>query len=181
MVKRVRVSWLRPFYGGIAVILLVAIVGNRDYLGLSLPLIDDSFTPGKVAFWAFAWKIVFTAVTLGTGFKGGEVTPLFCIGATLGSSLAWLTGQPTAVFAALGFVAVFAGAANTPLACSLMGIELFGAQLAIPITIACVVSYMFSGHSGIYLSQQIATPKYSGTTIPPSSSLRDCRKRRGES
>ena len=178
MVKRVRVSWLRPFYGGIAVILLVAIVGNRDYLGLSLPLIDDSFTPGKVAFWAFAWKIVFTAVTLGTGFKGGEVTPLFCIGATLGSSFAWLTGQPTAVFAALGFVAVFAGAANTPLACSLMGIELFGAELAIPITTACVVSYMVSGHGGIYLSQQIDTPKHSGEIVPPSLSLRDWRGRR---
>lgn len=180
MARRVRTTWLRPFYGGIAVIVLTGVVGSREYLGLSLPLIEASFTPGQVAFWAFALKIVFTAVTLGTGFKGGEVTPLFCIGATLGSSLAWLTGQPTPVFAALGFVAVFAGAANTPLACSLMGIELFGAELAIPITIACVVSYIVSGHSGIYLSQQIDTPKHSGATVPPSSSLRDCRNRRGK-
>ena len=178
MAKRVRTTWMRPFYGGIAVIVLTWLVGSRDYLGLSLPLIDASFAPGKVAFWAFALKILFTAVTLGTGFKGGEVTPLFCIGATLGSSLAWLTGQSTPVFAALGFVAVFAGAANTPLACSLMGIELFGAEMAIPITIACVVSYLVSGHGGIYLSQQIDTPKHGGVIIPPSLSLRDWRDRR---
>lgn len=179
MAKRVRTTWLRPFYGGVAVIALTWIVGSRDFLGLSLPLIDASFTPGQVAFWAFALKIVFTAVTLGTGFKGGEVTPLFCIGATLGSSLAWLTGQPTPVFAALGFVAVFAGAANTPLACSLMGIELFGAELAIPITIACVVSYMVSGHGGIYLSQQIEIPKHTGVIVTSNTSLRDWRDRHG--
>jgi H+/Cl- antiporter ClcA len=177
VLKRVRVMWLRPFYGGIVIIALTGLVGSRDYLGLSLPLIDASFKPGEVAFWAFAWKILFTAVTLGTGFKGGEVTPLFCIGATLGSSFAWLTGQPTAVYAALGFVAVFAGAANTPLACSLMGIELFGSELALPITIACVVSYIVSGHSGIYLSQQIDTPKHSRVIVPPSLSLRDYRSR----
>ena len=177
MARRVGISWLRPFYGGIVIIILTWLIGNRDYLGLSLPLIDASFTPGKVAFWAFALKIVFTAVTLGTGFKGGEVTPLFCIGATLGSSFAWLTGQPTEVFAALGFVAVFSGAANTPLACSLMGIELFGAELAVPIVIACVVSYIVSGHNGIYLSQRIDTPKHASVVIHPSSSLRDFRSR----
>lgn len=178
MARRVRTSWLRPLYGGLAVIFLTWLVGNRDYLGLSLPLIEASFSPGEVVFWAFAWKMLFTAVTLGTGFKGGEVTPLFCIGATLGSSFAWLTGQPTAVFAALGFVAVFAGAANTPLACSLMGIELFGAELAVPITIACVISYIVSGHSGIYLSQQIDTPKSSSVSISQSSSLREFRNQR---
>jgi H+/Cl- antiporter ClcA len=158
---RVRTPWIRPFYGGIAVVGLTYLVGTRDYLGLSLPLIDASFTAGGIVFWAFALKIVFTAVTLGTGFKGGEVTPLFCIGATLGHSFASLAGQPTDVFAALGFVAVFAGAANTPLTCVLMGIELFGAELAAPIAVACVISYVVSGHHGIYRSQQIDTPKCS--------------------
>jgi len=172
---RVRHPWMRPFYGGIAVIALTYAVGTRDYLGLSLPLIDDSFTAGGVAFWAFALKIVFTAVTLGTGFKGGEVTPLFCIGATLGYSFASLTGQPTAVFAALGFVAVFAGAANTPLTCVLMGIELFGADLAVPIAVACVVSYIASGHHGIYLSQRIDTPKGVGMKAADGITLRQLR------
>jgi len=158
--NRVRTPWLRPMYGGLVLIALTSIVGNRDYLGLSLPMIEASFSPGEVVLWAFALKILFTAITLGTGFKGGEVTPLFCIGATLGSALAALTGQSTPVFAALGFVAVFAGAANTPLACTLMGVEIFGTELAIPIAIACVASYVASGHGGIYPSQQIDTPKH---------------------
>jgi len=159
---RIRTPWMRPFFGGIGIIVLTYLVGSHDYLGLSLPLIEASFTPGAVALGAFALKILFTAVTLGTGFKGGEVTPLFCIGATLGSSFAWVTGQSTPVFAAIGFVAVFAGAANTPLTCVLMGIELFGAELAVPIAVACVVSYIVSGHRGIYLSQQVDTPKCVG-------------------
>lgn len=171
----IRRPWLRPLLGGLAVILLTYLVGTRDYLGLSLPLIERSFRPEGVVLGAFALKILFTAVTLGTGFKGGEVTPLFCIGATLGNAFAALTGQPTAVFAALGFVAVFAGAANTPLACILMGIELFGADLAVPLTMACIVSYIASGHRGIYLSQRVDTPKAAMVLVPDGSLLRDTR------
>ena len=127
-------------------------------------------------FWgAFGLKLLFTAVTLGTGFKGGEVTPLFCIGATLGAAFAKLTGQPTAFFAALGFVAVFAGAANTPIACALMGIELFGAPLAISLMAACIVSYTLSGHRGIYLSQQVDTPKSDTVIVRRGVVLRDMR------
>jgi len=167
--------WLRPFVGGLAVIGLTELVGTREYLGLSLPLIERSFRfgPQEVVLGAFALKILFTAVTLGTGFKGGEVTPLFCIGATLGYAFAKVTGQPTAMFAALGFVAVFAGAANTPLACILMGIELFGAGLAVPLTLACIVSYISSGHRGIYLSQLVDTPKAAWVYVPEGASLRD--------
>lgn len=167
--------WLRPAFGGTAVIGLTYLVGNRDYLGLGLPLIERSFTPQGVSHGAFALKTLFTAVTLGTGFKGGEVTPLFCIGATLGCAFASLAGQPAAVFAALGFVAVFAGAANTPLACILMGIELFGAPLAVPLTLACIVSYITSGHRGIYMSQQIDTPKAARVLVPDGLSLREAR------
>lgn len=159
MKARVSRPWLRPFLGGIAVISMTYAVGTRDYLGLSLPLIADSFSPGKIVAWAFALKILFTSVTLGTGFKGGEVTPLFCIGATLGHSFAVAFGLPVPTFAALGFVAVFAGAANTPLTCLMMGIELFGAGLAVPLALACIVSYVASGHRGIYTSQRIGTPK----------------------
>jgi H+/Cl- antiporter ClcA/nitroreductase len=153
---------LRPALGGIAIVVLTAVSGSRDYLGLSLPLIERAFMPESVLVGAFAWKILFTAVTLGTGFKGGEVTPLFGIGATLGSAMAHLTGQPTGFFAALGFVAVFAGAANTPLACTLLGIELFGSEPAIPLAAACIVAYVLSGHRGIYSSQRIAISKAHG-------------------
>lgn len=168
-------AWLRPLVGGSLVIVLTYLVGTREYLGLSLPLIERSFTPGGVVLWAFALKILFTAVTLATGFKGGEVTPLFCIGATLGAAFAKLTGQPVAYFAALGFVAVFAGAANTPLACIVLGIELFGAPMALPLAAACIVSYTLSGHRGIYLSQRVDTPKSHELPIAPNSVLRELR------
>ena len=168
-------AWLRPFAGGCLLIALTYAVGTRDYLGLSLPLIARSFTPGGVFALAFALKIVFTALTLGTGFKGGEVTPLFCIGATLGATLARLTGQPPAFFAALGFVAVFAGAANTPLTCIVLGMELFGARFAVPLGAACIISYTLSGHRGIYLSQQIGVSKSQTITIVQGVTLRDAR------
>ena len=166
MSRRVSRPWLRPVIGGSAVVALTFLVGTRDYLGLSLPLIEKAFTPGGVVLWAFAFKILFTAITLGTGFKGGEVTPLFCIGATLGAGFAHLTGQPTGFFAAMGFVAVFAGAANTPLACTILGIELFGSAMAVPIAAACVVAYTVSGHHGIYLSQHLGIHKIGGTGGP---------------
>jgi H+/Cl- antiporter ClcA len=149
----------RPLIGGVIVILLTAIVQSDDYLGLSLPLLHRPFDDKPVDTFAFAWKIVFTAITLGSGFKGGEVTPLFVIGATLGATLgAWL-GVPIDFLAALGFVAVFAAAANTPLACTAMGIELFGATHALPIAIACIGAYLWGGHRGIYLSQRLDTAK----------------------
>lgn len=157
--RRIPTPWLRPLAGGIVIIALTYAVGTRDYLGLSLPLIARSFTPQGVAGWAFALKIVFTAVTLGTGFKGGEVTPLFCIGATLGAAMAQLVGQPPTLFAALGFVAVFAGAANTPLACVLMGMELFGGAIGVPLFAVCLLSYALSGHKGIYSAQRVGVPK----------------------
>jgi hypothetical protein len=149
----------RLFVGGLMVIALVWLADTRDYLGLGVPMIVQSFEPQGVPTWAFAWKLLFTAVTLGSGFKGGEVTPLFFIGAALGCSLAPVLALPNDFLAALGFVAVFAGAANTPLACMLMGMELFGGQYGAYLSFACVTSYIWSGHRGIYLSQLIDTPK----------------------
>ncbi len=168
----IKPDWMRPFVGGVILIGLTLSVHSRDYNGLSLGLISQSFTPQGVLLGAFALKILFTAVTLGTGFKGGEVTPLFCIGATSGAAFAQITGQPTAFFAALGFVAIFAGAANTPLASTLLGIELFGAQMAVPIAAACIISYILSGHRGIYQSQQIHTTKSQSVQISQGLELR---------
>ena len=105
---------------------------------------------------------MFTVVTLGSGFKGGEVTPLFFIGATLGNALSHLLPLPPSLLAGMGFVAVFAGASNTPLASSLMAMELFGAEAGTYAAIACVFSYLFSGQTGIYHSQRVVTTKYSG-------------------
>ncbi|RTE05537.1 voltage-gated chloride channel protein [Paenibacillus whitsoniae] len=149
---------LRSFVGGLVVIALVFVFQTRDYLGLGIPLIQSSFD-GAVAPLAFLWKTLFTALTLGAGYQGGEVTPLFAIGAALGHSLAGLLHLSAPFLAGLGFIAVFSGATNTPLACFVMGIELFGSESMIYMFLACVVSYLFSGHTGIYSSQQIGVSK----------------------
>jgi H+/Cl- antiporter ClcA len=104
--------------------------------------------------------MLFTAVTLGLGFKGGEVTPLFFIGATLGNALAHVLPLPFPLLAGMGFCAVFGGAANTPVASTLLAVELFGSEAGIYAGIACVVSYLFSGHYGIYGAQRIGVAKY---------------------
>ena len=175
---------LRPAIGGVLIIGLVYLVGTRDYLGLGVIGQDANsvsivhfFTQDTIHPWSWVWKIVFTVVTLSCGFKGGEVTPLFFIGAALGNALAGLLGAPVGLFAALGFVAVFAGASNTPLACTIMGFELFGATYGIYIAAACFLAYVFSGHSGIYLSQRVAIPKHRQGNLPADISLRDVRKK----
>jgi H+/Cl- antiporter ClcA len=105
-------------------------------------------------------------ITLSAGFKGGEVTPLFFIGAGMGHALATPLGAPTDLFAALGFIAIFAGATNTPLACTLMGIELFGGGHTAAITVACVTAYLCSGHRSVYGAQRLGSSKLLGQTEP---------------
>jgi H+/Cl- antiporter ClcA len=158
MARLIRFAPACPAIGGVAVVGLALLFG-RDYLGLSLPLVDDALAGDSAGIWVFALKILFTAITLGAGFPGGEVTPLFVIGTTLGSALADPLGLDPVLLAAVGFVAVFAGAANVPLACTIMGVELFGAGPVVPLAIGCVVAYVCSGHQGIYTGQRIDTPK----------------------
>lgn len=150
---------LRPFFGGAVISLSVILLGTTKYIGLGIPAIVESFTVQQ-QWYDFMLKILLTTFTIGVGFKGGEVTPLFFVGATLGSALSTILPLPTGLMAGIGFVAVFAGATNTPIACTLMGIELFGAESGVYIAIACVISYLFSGHSGIYGTQTIGSPKH---------------------
>ncbi|WP_084673425.1 voltage-gated chloride channel family protein [Paenibacillus sp. HW567] len=168
---------LKSALGGCIIIALVYIVGSRDYLGLGIPLIQDSFTT-DVAPFAFLWKLIFTSFTLGTGFQGGEVTPLFAIGATMGNSLAGILHLYAPFLASLGFIAVFCGATNTPIACFIMGIELFGSGGAVYMFIACLVSFLFSGHTGIYTSQQIGISKSQWIHIPEGTTLATVKQRR---
>ncbi|MFL9832855.1 voltage-gated chloride channel family protein [Chryseobacterium terrae] len=149
---------LRPFIGGIIVASAVWLIGTTKYLGLGIPTIVDSFEHQLPAY-DFAVKMIFTIITLAAGFKGGEVTPLFFIGAALGNALGYFIPLPVALLAGMGFVAVFAGATNTPIACSIMAIELFGSECGVYVAIACVVSYLFSGSNSIYKSQIIGEPK----------------------
>jgi H+/Cl- antiporter ClcA len=149
----------RPAIGGVIVAAGIFILGTTKYIGLGIPTIVDAFTL-QLPCYDFLLKIAFTAITLGMAFKGGEVTPLFFIGAVLGNALSLVIPLPMALLAGLGFVAVFSGAANTPLATTLMAIELFGMEIGGFAAVVCVTSYLFSGQSGIYSSQLFESGKY---------------------
>ncbi len=153
---------LRPFAGGLLVTAAVFGLGTSHtlkYIGLGIPTIVSAFDT-RLPPYDFAAKTLFTAVTLGSGFKGGEVTPLFYIGATLGNTLSRVLPLPTSLLAGMGFVAVFAGAANTPITSTLMAVELFGGEAGAYAGIACVLSYLFSGHAGIYTAQRLGSSKH---------------------
>jgi H+/Cl- antiporter ClcA len=171
---------LRPVVGGLIVTAAVFGFGTTHtlkYLGLGIPTIVASFSV-KLPVYDFAAKTLFTAVTLGTGFKGGEVTPLFYIGSTLGNALSHILPLPPSLLAGMGFVAVFAGAANTPIASTLMAVELFGAEAGAYAAIACVLSYLFSGHTGIYTSQRLGKAKLFGNASEEGLSLAAIASRR---
>lgn len=159
MKKQIRYAPLRPFIGGLVVATAVWALGTQRYIGLGIATIVESFHQ-QLSPWDFLGKMAFTIVSLGSGFKGGEVTPLFYIGATLGNALAPLLHLPFSMLAAIGFVAVFAGAANTPIAATVMAIELFGPAIGSFAAIACVASYLLSGHTGIYRAQRIGHAKH---------------------
>jgi H+/Cl- antiporter ClcA len=159
MKRRISYAPLRPLLGGCVIASAVWFLAADRYIGLGIPTIVESFQHPLMPY-DFAAKMAFTIASLGSGFKGGEVTPLFYIGATLGNALAPLLHMPFSLLAGVGFVAVFAGAANTPIASTLMAMELFGAEAGMYAAIACVVSYLFSGHSGIYRSQRVGDGKY---------------------
>ena len=139
--------------------LAIAVLGH-DYESLSSPLAATALAGQHVAALAWFAKAALTAVCLGVGIPGGEVTPLFVTGALLGAALAGPLGLPVALLAAIGFVAVFAGAANTPIACTLLFVELFGAGAVVAAAMACAVAYVCSGHSGIYTTQRIEIRKH---------------------
>ena len=161
MAKRISYPPFRPLIGGLVIATAVWMMGTTKYIGLGVPTIVASFSEQQM-WYDFLLKILFTTFTIGVGFKGGEVTPLFFVGATLGSALSFIIPLPLpmGLLAGIGFVAVFAGATNTPIACTLMGIELFGAEPGLYLGIACVVAYLFSGHTGIYTAQLIGSPKH---------------------
>jgi len=147
------ISWppLRPVVGGVCILGLIAAAGTRDYLGISSDLITVALTGAiGIAAIAFLWKLVFTAVSLGSGFVGGEMFPLFVIGALAGAQFARVTDASIPLFAALGLIAVFAAASNTPLTCIVIGIELFGWHGLAAYAIVCVVAVLVSGDHTIY-------------------------------
>ncbi|MEL0653056.1 voltage-gated chloride channel family protein [Algibacter sp. TI.3.09] len=157
--KYIKYPPLRPVIGGAILAIAIYFMGTTKYIGLGIPTIVEAFDVNLNSY-DFLLKLLFTSFTLGAGFKGGEVTPLFFIGAALGNVLIWFIPLPMALLAGMGFVAVFAGATNTPIACTIMGIELFGIESGVFIALACSTAYLFSGHSGVYASQIIGSPKH---------------------
>lgn len=168
---------LYPLIGGAAIILMTLLTGTTDYLGLSLPLISNSVDGTGVIAFAFLLKLLFTTVTLGSGYYGGEVTPLLVIGSTLGFTMGHLLGVDPSFMACIGLVAVFAGASNTPLASAIMGIELVGGGSALYLFLGCAVAYIASGHRGIYATQQVAFPKSFGFELQQDDTLQSIAAR----
>jgi len=182
--KYIKNPYLIPIVGGVLVIGITFLYGNYDYNGLGVysyreggVSILSSFEHGGANAFSWLQKLGLTAITLGTGFKGGEVTPLFFVGSTLGNAMGELMNAPIDLFAGLGFIAVFAAATNTPLACTIMGIELFGSDNILYYAVACFVAYYFSGHSGIYSSQKVGIPKLFDYVHDVEEKLGDIRKK----
>ncbi len=158
-----KIPWWAPLkglLGGTALILLTFFL-STDYLGLGINTIETALAGSKVVWYAFAAKILFTCITLTFGGSGGMVTPIFFIGATFGTLLAAILGVDPGTFAAIGMVALLAGAANTPIAATILAIELFGAQIAPYAAVACVTSFLMTGHRSVYPSQVYAIMKSS--------------------
>lgn len=152
LIKYCKNQYLKIFVGGSLMVLATLIIGTNLYNNLSLGLLSDAFD-GKVPYLAFIIKLILTTLCLGAGYQGGEVTPLFVIGATLGATLSHILYLPFAFSAALGLVGVFSGATNAPITCFIMYLELFGANNIIFAMLVCMISAFISGHKGIYTSQ----------------------------
>ena len=152
LIKYCKNQYLKIFVGGSLMVLATLILGNNLYNNLSLGLLSSAFD-GNVSYLAFIIKLMLTTLCLGAGYQGGEVTPLFVIGATLGATLSNILGLPFAFSAALGLVGVFSGATNAPIACFMMYLELFGSNNIIFAMLVCMIAVFISGHKGIYTSQ----------------------------
>ena len=157
--SKIKFAPFRPFIGGIIIALFIILANSTKYIGLGIPSIMDAFNTHAGNF-DFAIKLLLTSLTLSAGFKGGEVTPLFFIGATLGNILIWFIPLPMALLAGMGFVAVFAGATHCVIASIIMGIELFGIQAGIYVGLASIVAYFTSGMNGIYSAKLKMGAKY---------------------
>ncbi len=151
--------WLRAAVGGAAVTLLSLLLGTGDYNGAGMDVITAAVEQGRARPEAFLLKILLTAITLGAGFKGGEVVPAFFTGAVFGCVAGPLLGIPAGFAAALGLICVFCGAANCPVASMFLSIELFGASGLWYFALACGISYMLSGYTGLYSGQKILYSK----------------------
>ena len=158
--KRLPNPWVRAAVGGMAVVALSYLMGVGRYNGAGMGVIAAAVEQGEALPWDFLCKALLTAVTLASGFKGGEVVPSFYIGATFGCAVGPLLGLPAGFSAAVGLVAVFCGATNTLIPSILMAYELFQGEGLELVALGCGVCYMLSGYHGLYSSQTFVTEKW---------------------
>lgn len=151
--------YIRVVVGSLVVIGLTILLRTDAYSGAGVNLIEEAFA-GVAPKTAFLWKIIFTAITLGVGFKGGEIVPSFCIGATFGCLFGTLVGLPPSLCAAVAMVSVFCGVTNSPITSLLIGFEMFGFENMKFLLIGVAISYMLSGYSGLYSEQTIMYSKF---------------------
>lgn len=157
-------SPLRPAIGGLILSIIILLL-PIDYLGLSLPLLDQALKGDNINAVSFLWKMIFVSITLASGFSGGIITPLFVIGATAGNILSQFLHIDPSLGASIGLLAVLASATNTPIASIIMGFELFNPIITIYGVIAIVIAYLIVGHQSVYPKQKLITPKYNDQTF----------------
>ncbi len=163
---------LKGIIGG-ALLVGLTFVFSKDYLGLGLDTVEGALTGAKIVWYAFILKIIFTSITLSFGGSGGIVTPIFFIGSAAGVLFGTMLGLDTSTFAAIGLVSLLAGAANTPISASIMSVELFGPKIAPYATVACVVSFLMTGHRSVYPSQVLAIRKSSSISVDMEQDMED--------
>lgn len=157
----VKNPWIRIVIGGAVVLLLTLLVGDHRYNGAGMDMALGA-VEGHAQWFDFLLKMLFTAITLAAGFKGGEIVPTFCIGATFGCVVGGLLGLDAGLCGALGLVGLFCCATNSPFASIVLSLEMFGGANVHLFALVCVVCFVLSGHSGLYSSQIIAFPKATG-------------------
>jgi len=161
------IKWSMPrksLLGG-AILVVLAFIFSKQYLGLGLDPIQNALEGKHVAPYAFILKIIFTSITLNFGGSGGIVTPVFFVGATAGSFIGTVLGASPVLFAAIGLVSLLSGCANTPIAASIMAAELFGSGVSSYAAIACILSYIITGHRSVYPSQILSAKKSSSMNV----------------
>ncbi|KPB04519.1 chloride channel protein [Bacillus sp. CHD6a] len=166
----------RAFFGGILVVAITLMIGSQDYNGRGIEMLELSFRE-EVPPFSFLAKLALTAITLGSGFVGGEAIPLFFMGATLGNALHTFVDLPLSFVAALGLIAAFSAGTNTPLAAFLLAMEMFNGKGLEYFFVACFISYLFSGHHGLWPSQKIYEPKSRLYQLPPGETIKKAEKK----
>ena len=162
--KHIPNAYIRVIVGSLIILTLTALLRTTAYSGAGVNLIEEAFA-GHTPKLAFVWKIIFTAITLGVGFKGGEIVPSFCIGATFGCLFGTLLGISPSMCAAVAMVSVFCGVTNSPITSLLIGFEMFGFDCMKYLLISVSISYMLSGYTGLYSEQTIMYSKFNTQEI----------------